>query len=73
MKLELIEDWFNALWTLASTRLAIVAGFIVWVQANYAQEYADFVATLDWWQKVLLAFIVWTASTGSRVVTFAKK
>lgn len=72
MKVALIEGWFTKLWTLASTRLAMLAAFVVWLSTQYPQQYADFMESLEWWQKIGIAFVVWSASAGSRVVAFKK-
>lgn len=72
LKIELIDDWFKKLFTLASTRVAWVASCAVAYFAANPDQWTALMSRLPWWGPIAVGMSTMMLSGGSRVVTFKK-
>lgn len=72
--MKLIDDWWRKMWRLASTRLALVAGFVTaYFIANPHELQAIISAIPDQWRPFvapLIGMIVTGTAAASRVIQF---
>jgi hypothetical protein len=72
MKIQLIDNWFKSMFTLASTRVAWVAGIMLAYFSANPDQWVELNQHLPWWGHVLVGLGITLIAGGSRVITFRK-